>query len=93
MNFIRIAVLGSNSFAGAAFVLKALEDGYEVIGFNRSPEGQEFFLPYKESSKQSNYKFYQADINKDLNEIIEIIGNNRNIIAYNSKTIRLVYSK
>lgn len=73
MNFNRIAVLGSNSFAGAAFVLKALEDGYEVIGFNRSPEGQEFFLPYKESSKQSNYKFYQADINKDLNEIIEII--------------------
>uniref|UniRef100_UPI0040479D3A GDP-mannose 4,6-dehydratase n=1 Tax=Algoriphagus sp. TaxID=1872435 RepID=UPI0040479D3A len=73
MNFIRIVVLGSNSFAGAAFVLKALGDGYEVIGFNRSPEGQEFFLPYKESSKQSNYKFYQADINKDLNEIIEII--------------------
>lgn len=73
MNFNRIAILGSNSFAGAAFVLKALEDGYEVIGFNRSIEGQEFFLPYKRSSNKSNYKFYQADINKDLKEIIEII--------------------
>lgn len=73
MNFNRIVVLGSNSFAGAAFVLKALEDGYEVIGFNRSPEGKEFFLPYKGSSKKDNYKFYQADINKDLIEIIEII--------------------
>ena len=38
MKYKRYAVLGSNSFAGAAFIAQALADGFDVIGFNRSPE-------------------------------------------------------
>lgn len=70
MNFQRFAVLGSNSFAGAAFVAKAVADGADVIGFNRSPESSPVFLPYKQSKNAGHYSFHQADINHDLPKIL-----------------------
>lgn len=63
-------MLGSNSFAGAAFVARALADGFEVAGFNRSPEGSSTFLPYRSGTNAGRYTFHQADINHDL----ELIG-------------------
>lgn len=74
MEYSRYAIIGSNSFAGAAFVLKALGTGAKVIGFNRSPEGSEIFLQYKKSSNKENYTFYQADINYDLEKIQDILN-------------------
>ena len=71
MKYERYAVLGSNSFAGAAFVARALRDGAEVIGFNRSPEGSEIFLPYRRSPNAGNYKFHRADVNHELPQILE----------------------
>jgi dTDP-glucose 4,6-dehydratase len=71
MAFNRFAVIGSNSFAGSAFVFRALEDGADLIGFNRSPEGSDIFLPYKQSANKHRYTFYQADINHDLALIID----------------------
>eukprot|EP00611_Tribonema_gayanum_P006185 TRINITY_DN1546_c0_g1_i6.p3 TRINITY_DN1546_c0_g1~~TRINITY_DN1546_c0_g1_i6.p3 ORF type:complete len:332 (-),score=-3.38 TRINITY_DN1546_c0_g1_i6:2657-3652(-) len=71
MHFTRFAVIGSNSFAGSAFVHKALNDGAEVIGFNRSPEGSDIFLPYKKSVNKDHYTFYQANINHDFDLITE----------------------
>lgn len=71
MNYRRYAVLGSNSFAGAAFVARALADGADIIGFNRSSESSSIFLPYlniKDSG--GNYTFIQADINHDLDTIL-----------------------
>jgi dTDP-glucose 4,6-dehydratase len=65
----RCAVLGSNSFAGAAFVAKAIEDGVEVVGFNRSPEGAPIFLPYRRSHNAGLYRYVCADINRDLDRI------------------------
>ena len=47
MKYQRYAVLGSNSFAGAAFVARAVADGADVIGFNRSLESSSIFLPYR----------------------------------------------
>ncbi len=73
MSSLRYAILGSNSFAGAAFVARAVRDGAEVVGFNRSPEGSDIFLPYRELPKAINYKFYQADINRDLPLILEVL--------------------
>ena len=70
---MRYAVLGSNSFAGAAFVARAVSDGAEVIGFNRSPEGSDIFLPYRALRNASNYKFYQADINRELSRVMEVL--------------------
>ena len=77
----RFAIIGSNSFAGAAFVARALQDNVEVIGFNRSAEGSAAFLPYKQSLNRDKYKFYQADINYDLPQILE------NIKAFQPKVV------
>ncbi|MBY6266473.1 NAD-dependent epimerase/dehydratase family protein (plasmid) [Azospirillum sp. 412522] len=70
----RYVVLGSNSFAGAAFVARALRDGHQLLGINRSAEGSPIFLPYRWDGNASRYSFMQADINNHLPEIIERIG-------------------
>ena len=62
----RCVVLGSNSFAGAAFVARALKDGASVLGVSRSPEGSPIFLPYRDLPQANRYVFMQADINRDL---------------------------
>lgn len=73
MKFDRFAVLGSNSFAGAAFVARALAEGAEVIGLNRSAEGSDIFLPWKSSANRDRYTFHQVDLNHDLDRIMEIL--------------------
>ena len=70
MNYKRFAVLGSNSFAGAAFVARAVADGADVIGFNRSLESSSIFLPYRNIKSGGSYTFIQADINYDLDAIL-----------------------
>ncbi len=73
----RFAVLGSNSFAGQAFIAYALLRGADVIGFNRSDEGSEIFLPYRKVRTDGSYKFFQADINRDLDRIFSVLNNFR----------------
>jgi len=68
MKFQRYAVMGSNSFAGAAFIARAIADGADVIGFNRSPETSPIFLPYRKVEGAGQYKFFQADINHECGE-------------------------
>ena len=70
MKYKRYAVLGSNSFAGSAFVARAVADGAEVIGFNRSLESSSIFLPYRNVKSGGSYTFVQTDINHDLNAIL-----------------------
>ena len=70
MKYQRYAVLGSNSFAGAAFVARAVADGADVIGFNRSLESSSIFLPYRNIKSGGSYTFIQADINHDLDAIL-----------------------
>lgn len=70
MKYQRIAVMGSNSFAGAAYVARAVSDGAEVIGFNRSPELSTIFLPYRDVASGGCYSFFQADINHDLDALM-----------------------
>jgi dTDP-glucose 4,6-dehydratase len=70
LKFQRYAVIGSNSFAGAVFIARAIADGADVIGFNRSPETSPIFLPYHTGEGASRYRFFQADINHDLDAIL-----------------------
>jgi dTDP-glucose 4,6-dehydratase len=70
----RIAVLGSNSFAGASLIKRLLDDGADVIGFNRSPEGSApVFLQYRWAAAPGCYRFIKADINHDLDSVIETL--------------------
>lgn len=72
----KIFVLGSNSFSGASFSDYALQDGCEVIGVSRSPEAHQVFLPYKWHNQENlrRFRFYQMDLNRDLDRIMELIN-------------------
>ncbi|OGW31686.1 MAG: dTDP-glucose 4,6-dehydratase [Nitrospirae bacterium RIFOXYB2_FULL_43_5] len=71
----KILVIGSNSFSGAHFVNYALDQSYDLIGISRSPEANPVFLPYRwgELEKLKRFKFYQLDLNNDLDEIMDLI--------------------
>jgi hypothetical protein len=54
-----------------------LQKNFKVIGISRSKEPIKCYLPYKDSKKLYNFKFYRKDINKNLAEIIKIISKNK----------------
>ena len=66
-------VIGSNSFSGAQFIDCLLKSRHQVVGVSRSPELDSVFLPYKSSKYLPNFKFYQIDINHQLNQLIESV--------------------
>lgn len=66
---MRVAVLGSNSFAGGDFVDLLLEFGaYDVLGISRSPERARAFRPYGERPR-ARFTFRQLDLNRNSGEI------------------------
>ena len=70
----KIAVIGSNSFSGATFVRYLLDKDHDVLGFSRSKEPEYMFLPYKWLDKgQDRFHFEQVDLNYDLEQLIEIL--------------------
>lgn len=66
-------VLGSNSFSGASFANHLLELGAPVIGVSRSPEPHPAFLPYRWNGKDANFRFFQFDLNRDLDAIVDLL--------------------
>lgn len=74
----RWAVLGSNSFTGSCFIdfLLNQEDTEQVIAFSRGPENTPLFLPYLSHPKRNKVKFIRADINKDLDTLLQ------NVVEY-----------
>lgn len=69
----KIAVFGSNSFSGSDFIDLLLEnEKNEVIGLSRSSEKSELYLPYKKK-KSKRFRFFQLDLNKDMQKIIQVI--------------------
>jgi len=72
----KIIVIGSNSFSGASFVDYLLGEGIETIGISRSQEPHPVFLPYKKR-ETALFRFFQMDLNQDLDEIIKIIDAQR----------------
>ena len=69
----KVVVIGSNSFSGSSFVDLLLGDECnEVIGISRSPEKTALFLPYKRH-QQTNFKFYQIDLNRHMTQIIDLL--------------------
>lgn len=68
----KIFVLGSNSFSGSSFAQFALREGLDVVGISRSLEPDPVFLPCRWLDAK-NFKFYQLDLNHDLNQIMALI--------------------
>lgn len=86
MEYKKVTVLGSNSFSGSHFVDYVLDNtDAEVIGISRSPEYEPIFLPYlyKKSEKPTRFKFSQLDLNKNLEEIINLLDKEKPEIIVN----------
>ena len=73
----RFLVLGSNSFSGASFADYLLQQGASVIGASRSPEPSPAFLPYRWSDKAREFRFFQCDLNHDLEALAQLIVSER----------------
>jgi len=70
----KVAIIGSNSFSGSHCVNHLLENtNYKVIGISRSHEPQDILLPYK-GKEQGRFRFFRYDLNKDLDEIINLFN-------------------
>ncbi|MCH9632018.1 MAG: dTDP-glucose 4,6-dehydratase [Chlamydiae bacterium] len=73
----KVLVIGSNSFSGIDFIDLLLEKGeYQVIGISRSKEKPDFFLTYKRH-QCNNYSFHQIDLNNDLDQLANLIADQR----------------
>ena len=72
-----IVVIGSNSFSGSHFVNFLLEQGHHVVGIGRSTEPHPVFLPYSSSPHRKAFRFAQLDLNRDIKQIVELIGDLR----------------
>lgn len=69
----KAAVIGSNSFSGSHYADYLLDKTrYEVIGISRSQEKKSLYLSYKKNNL-SRFKFHQLDLNKNLNQIINLL--------------------
>ncbi|MDX2187698.1 MAG: GDP-mannose 4,6-dehydratase [Opitutaceae bacterium] len=68
----RIAIIGSNSFSGAAFAAHCLKLGLEVLGLSRSAEPAACFLPYRwlSAAEVSRFRYAQSDLNHDLAKLM-----------------------
>jgi dTDP-glucose 4,6-dehydratase len=74
----KIVVIGANSFSGQDFVDLLLEDSAnEVIGVSRSPERSALFLKYKSREDLSHFRYFQADLNKQMPMLLELLDEER----------------
>lgn len=71
-----ILIIGSNSFSGATFADYSLTRGVKVIGTSRSAEPNDAFLPFKWNDHK-NFTFHQLDLNRNLGELMELVGDIR----------------
>ena len=76
----KILIIGSNSFSGSNFVSRCLDLGLDTCCVSRSGQPNEVFLPYlwnkkdkDKSKKLQSFSFFQIDINKKLNNLIELL--------------------
>lgn len=75
---IKVAVFGANSFSGQDFVDLLLDrPDFEVVGISRSAERTPAFLSYKRRRDLSAYRYFQLDMNKDIERILQLMDAER----------------
>ncbi len=86
---MKYIILGSNSFSGFSFIKFLLKKNKKVLGISRSKLPKEL-KSYINIFKNKRFKFYQLDLNKNLDEIIKIINKQDekfNIINFSSQSM------
>jgi dTDP-glucose 4,6-dehydratase len=70
----KILVIGSNSFSGQDFIDLLLDEtSHTVLGTSRSPENSTLFLKYRERKDLSRFSYFQADLNKNMESLLDRI--------------------
>ena len=77
----RVAILGSNSFAGRCLVDLLVSQGYEVLGLSRSLQGSKIFFDL-DLIERKNYHFIQADINQHVEVVFEALNRHRPTVIF-----------
>ena len=73
-----IVVLGANSFSGQDFVDLLLDNAENrVIGVSRSDERPAMFLKYRLRRDLANYQYFQLDLNRDLDRLLDLFDTQR----------------
>src|SRR3989344_8536050 len=68
-----VVVLGSNCFSGSYMVDELLGNPeYFVVGISRSAEKSALYLPYR-SRDLANYEFYQVDMLREPDKLINLL--------------------
>lgn len=74
----KIVVFGANAFSGQDFIDLLLDDpAYEVIGISRRAQLPAYRLKYRERSDLSRFRFVQADMNQDMDAILQLLDRER----------------
>jgi dTDP-glucose 4,6-dehydratase len=69
----KVLLVGSNSFSGASFIGYLLKQDVEVIGVSRSQEAHRAFLPYRWGGRDAGFRFFQCDLNHDLDSLMSLV--------------------
>lgn len=71
-------ILGSNSFSGSSFINYVLNNtNSKIVAVSRSNEYDKSLLTYKNNKEYFRVDFYEFDLNKNLDEIVSIIADNK----------------
>ena len=75
---MKVFVIGANSFSGQDFVDLLLDNpGNEVVGVSRSQERSSLFLKYRSRQDLGKYRYHQLDLNKQMDELLDLIDTER----------------
>ena len=74
----KFLIIGSNSFSGISFINHLLKNNknISVLGISRSKYPNNLFLPENLLNLKKKFKFKKIDINKNLNQLENIVRNN-----------------
>lgn len=71
-----ILVIGAHSFSGSNFISECFKTNRKVIGTSRSSDKNKQFLIHRLMDKSvinNQYKYYEVDINRDIDKLINIV--------------------
>lgn len=77
-------MVGGNSFSGAHFAASMMEQGHEVLSISRSERTSHIFLPeYWMYEEKFCVPFTQVDLNKDIEELNDLVSSYRPDLVVN----------
>tara|TARA_Y100001968_G_scaffold43474_1_gene33479 strand:- start:5160 stop:6146 length:987 start_codon:yes stop_codon:yes gene_type:complete len=71
---MKIVILGSGSFAGQIIFSRLINEGYEVIGINRSSPKSKYHWEWISQIKLDNYNWHEINLDKEYSKLLHLLG-------------------